>query len=127
LSCGGLNEEEKEPQSYKMVVLVRSDLDMGIGKVASQVAHAALGASGRCSATVRNAWDDGGEAIIVLAVRSFDEMMQLEASARSAGVGTYIVQDAGRTQVAEGTATVCAIGPEAVGKVDQITRHLKLL
>ena len=37
--------------------------------------------------------------------------MELYQKARSAGVNAYIVHDAGRTQVAAGSATVLAVGP----------------
>lgn len=125
LSCGGLND--LEPRQCKLVVLVRSDLQMTVGKIASQVAHAALGAANTADSGIRSDWDEGGEAIIVLSVSSYEEMAQLESSARSVHLNTYIVRDAGRTQVDPGSATVCGIGPDEVSKIDQITRHLRLL
>ena len=37
-----------------------------------------------------------------------------------------LVRDAGRTQVAAGTATVLAVGPGNAALIDQLTGHLKL-
>ena len=51
----------------------------------------------------------------------------LEARAVSAGMPTYIVHDAGRTQIPAGSQTVLAIGPAPKSLIDQITGHLKLL
>jgi PTH2 family peptidyl-tRNA hydrolase len=39
----------------------------------------------------------------------------------------YLVEDAGRTQIAAGSKTVLAIGPAPVAELDRITSHLKLL
>lgn len=38
-----------------------------------------------------------------------------------------LIRDAGRTQIAAGSATVLAIGPALVAEIDAITGHLKLL
>ena len=128
LACGGLaDEDQQSDRQCKLVVLVRNDLQMGVGKVAAQVAHAALGAAGTANASLKRDWDEGGEAIIVLSVQSLEEMTQLETAAKTAGINTHVVRDAGRTQVEAGSATVCGIGPDEVAKIDQVTRHLRLL
>jgi len=38
-----------------------------------------------------------------------------------------IIQDAGRTQIAAGSYTCCAIGPGKVSELGPLTGHLKLL
>lgn len=53
--------------------------------------------------------------------------LALGKKARAAGLVTYTVQDAGRTQVAPGSRTVLAIGPAPRTAFDAITGHLKLL
>lgn len=55
------------------------------------------------------------------------EMAELEAKAMSLGMPTYIVHDAGRTQIAAGSQTVLAIGPAPKSELDTITGQLKLL
>ena len=115
---------------HKAVCLVRRDLGMGAGKVAAQVAHAALGvyrlATERCP-DVLGHWVGDGEAIIVLGVDSVAEMKTLLATAAAHGLCTYCVADAGRTQVSAGTETVGCIGPAPVHKIDVVTGHLSLL
>lgn len=43
------------------------------------------------------------------------------------GLPTYIVHDAGRTQIAAGSQTVLAIGPGPKTTIDRVTGHLSLL
>jgi len=43
------------------------------------------------------------------------------------GIPYYIVEDAGRTQIAAGSRTVLALGPAPVRLFDGVTSHLKLM
>ena len=43
------------------------------------------------------------------------------------GLPNYLVIDAGRTQIAAGSATVLAIGPAGEEECNQVSGHLKLL
>lgn len=113
-----------------MVMLVRMDLDMGKGKVAAQCAHSALGAyeeAVRRRDIHLKSWKRCGQAKIALKVPDESTLLSLTESARNAGLNTYVVRDAGRTQIAAGSVTVAAIGPADVAAVDKITGHLKLL
>jgi len=47
--------------------------------------------------------------------------------AKSSGLRTNVVADAGRTEVEPGTRTVGAIGPHSVAEIDAITGSLSLL
>ena len=49
------------------------------------------------------------------------------ATAKSLGLITAIIQDAGRTQIEAGSKTVVAIGPGPEELIDQVTRHFGLL
>ena len=118
-------------QQYKMVIVVRKDLNMSIGKTSAQVAHAALGAYKKSlnknSNVVLN-WENlSGQAKIVLAVDNEKQLFEIKNKAEQAGLITCLIHDAGRTQVAPNTATCCAIGPDLVQKIDEITGKLKLL
>jgi PTH2 family peptidyl-tRNA hydrolase len=119
------DDSEDEPR-YKLVFLVRTDLGMGTGKIAAQVGHAAIGAYQQCSQGVRDKWEECGTAKIVLQVSSLEQMQTLEACAKAVGLQTYVVQDAGRTQIEAGSVTVCAIGPDDENKINQVTGSLKL-
>ena len=64
---------------------------------------------------------------VALQVRSEEELEMLQAQAMSLGLCARIVHDAGRTQIATGTATVLGVGPGPKSVVDQVTGNLKLL
>ena len=57
---------------------------------------------------------------------SEDDLLTIMATARSLGLVTAIIQDAGRTQIEAGSRTVVAVGPGPEDLVDQVTSHLKL-
>jgi len=114
----------------KMVVVIRADLRMSTGKIAAQAGHAILGAVdiayARNGEAVRT-WRASGEAIICLRVESEAEFDNLIISARTSGLRCFVVSDAGRTEVASGTRTCFALGPNSIPIIDMITGHLKLL
>ena len=62
-----------------------------------------------------------GSAKIALKCPSEEVMMNINAAARELKLVTYVVRDAGRTQIAPGSKTVCAIGPAPVNEIDKIT------
>lgn len=112
----------------KLVLIVRTDLAMGRGKIAAQVAHAAVAA---VLATSRSrdfaTWLAEGQPKVVLKVASADELLDVARRARAAGVPVELIQDAGRTQVAPGTVTCCAVGPADSARIDPVTADLGLL
>ena len=64
---------------------------------------------------------------VALQAKSEEELEVLQAQAVSLGVVAQVVPDAGRTQIASGSATVLGIGPAPKGIIDQVTGNLKLL
>ncbi|KAJ2716933.1 hypothetical protein H4R19_000332 [Coemansia spiralis] len=128
-------EENKEHvalvkrEGAKMVLVVRTDLGMSGGKVASQCAHATLEcyrAAAQHAPQQLRIWERYGQAKVTVKGRSEDEMQQLEAHAASLGLVAHAFRDDGRTQVAPGALTVLAVGPGPVSVVDKVTGHLKL-
>jgi len=114
----------------KQAIVVRTDLKMGKGKVAAQVAHASLsaaeGAHERRSGWYEK-WKDEGQAKIVLKVDSEDALRDLLLKAKSAGLPAALVEDRGLTQLEPGTVTCLGIGPGPDSEIDGITGKLKLL
>lgn len=114
----------------KQVIVVRTDLKMGKGKLAAQVAHAALAAAEE-SRGMRNEWYSDwkrqGGAKVVVRASGEEEMLELFKKARTMGLPSSLVQDAGRTQLEPGTTTCLGIGPAPVDLVDTVTGKLKLL
>lgn len=60
-------------------------------------------------------------------VKSEEDMLVLQAQAVSLGVCARVIHDAGRTQIASGSATVLGVGPAPEGVVNMVTGQLKLL
>jgi PTH2 family peptidyl-tRNA hydrolase len=111
-----------------MVLVVRSDLGMGKGKIAAQVAHAAVSAALREQHTAAfAAWTRAGQPKVVLKIAGEAELAQLCARAQAAHLPVQLIHDAGRTQITAGTMTCCAIGPAYGDDVDQVTASLTLL
>jgi len=124
------NQKTKKKPHYKLILVARQDLNMTKGKVAAQVAHAALGAyKVACKAAPDKVkeWSRGGQAKVVVKANSEQELLDIEKKADDSGVTSYLVMDAGRTQVEPGSKTVLAIGPDLDENVDSLTGHLKLL
>lgn len=113
-----------EDIALKMVILVRTDLNMSKGKIAAQVGHAVLGAYKLCLKLIPdyvNAWTYRAQAKITLKVKDEAEMDKIVATAREHGLPTCTIEDAGRTEVEPGTRTCAAIGPAPVSEIDKIT------
>jgi PTH2 family peptidyl-tRNA hydrolase len=112
----------------KLALVVRTDLDMGRGKIAAQVAHAAVAAALACrGGAVFHKWLEDGQPKVVLKSSTAEVLNDVIDRARSAGLPVELVHDAGRTQVTAGTLTCCAIGPAPRAEVDAITANLSLL
>jgi peptidyl-tRNA hydrolase, PTH2 family len=112
----------------KLVLVVRADLGMGRGKIAAQAAHAAVTAALASIGTpALTAWLRAGQPKVVLRVGSEGELAAVVGQAKSASLPVHVIHDAGRTQVAEGTPTCCAVGPAADADIDAVTGQLSLL
>ncbi|MFH0847913.1 MAG: peptidyl-tRNA hydrolase Pth2 [archaeon] len=115
---------------YKQALVVRTDLDMGKGKIAAQVGHAVIMASEEAKKQRLEwwrEWFDEGQCKVVLKVSSSEELGELEKKARALGMPTAKIQDRGLTQLEPGTMTCIGIGPAPSHLVDEVTGKLKLL
>ncbi|SCU95099.1 LAME_0F10704g1_1 [Lachancea meyersii CBS 8951] len=146
-SCGEEDDDEEDemeinslslndiPGEVRMALVIRQDLGMKKGKIAAQCCHAAL-ACYRLIGTdpsresynmdMTQRWLYGGQAKITLKCPDKENLDELFAMALSLGVNSYVVHDAGRTQIAAGSATVLGLGPAPKAVLDQITGDLKL-
>ena len=114
----------------KQVVVVRTDLGMGRGKIAAQVGHACvLGADNvrRTHPEWHRAWWDTGQKKVVLRVPGIRDLREVRAHAIDLGVPWCEVTDAGHTQLAPGTVTCLSVGPLPEDLADRLTGGLKLL
>ncbi len=111
----------------KMIFLVRTDLKMEKGKIASQVAHAAIVSFINSNDTIKLEWLKKGQKKIVLKVRDFEELIKYKEKANKSGIKMFFIRDAGKTQVKEGEITVASTEIEESEKLDRIFKDLKLL
>ena len=72
-------------------------------------------------------WDEQGSAKIVLKIFGEETLRKLQKDAENQGLPSKIIQDAGRTQIAPGSYTCCAIGPGNFSELHPLTGKLKLL
>lgn len=112
---------------YKQAIVVRNDLKLPKGKLAGQVAHAAVDAVLKSDKKKLNEWKSVGQMKIVLKVESEKELIEVMKNANNSGLITSLITDAGRTVVAPGTITCLGIGPDEEDKIDEIIHKLKLL
>ncbi|KAL2731649.1 hypothetical protein V1477_015472 [Vespula maculifrons] len=121
-------KELNDNQDCKLVLVVRNDLKMGKGKIVAQCAHAAVAAY-RIALKyppILKAWENSGQVKVTVKVNNEDELRAIAKAARDVGLITNVIQDAGRTQVAPGSRTVCGVGPGPARLVNLVTGHLKL-
>lgn len=115
---------------YKLAIIVRNDLKLSKGKVASQVAHASVTCSLNAKTKAKEwfkKWYDEGQRKVVLKVDTLKELYLLKESAEQKNLTVSLIADAGLTEVKPGTVTCLGIGPAPEELVDGITGKLKLL
>jgi len=112
---------------YKQVILVREDLKLPRGKLASQSAHASLEAAMKSDKKILELWKKEGAKKVVLNVKDEKELFKLKQQAEDSGLKTALIKDAGHTVVEAGTVTSLGIGPDAEEKIDKVTGKLKMV
>jgi len=70
--------------------------------------------------------DDGGKKAVVK-VESVDDFYSLKKKAKRLDIVSYIIADAGHTEIPSGTETVLGIGPAPSNIIEQVTGELSLL
>lgn len=129
----------------KQIIVVREDLNMSRGKIASQAAHASMkvltdamvrtGTDTSSDSLVLNiedpelnAWLLGSFTKIVVYVKNEEKLMQLYDKVQKAGLRVSLIIDNGLTEF-DGvkTRTCIAIGPHAAERIDPFTKKYPLL
>jgi PTH2 family peptidyl-tRNA hydrolase len=116
--------------SNKMVIVVRKDLKLSPGKMAAQVAHAAV----NCALMAKrrtpdwfDRWYGEGQKKVVVKAADLKELFALKMTAENAGIVTSLITDAGLTELPPNTTTVLGIGPAPDEVIDKVTGHLGLM
>ena len=120
-----------EPEfELKQAIAVRTDLKMGKGKLATQVAHASVSAAEEARKRNFELWEKWwkeGQCKVVLKVKTLPELLDLETEARQMRLPHSLIRDRGLTQIPPATITCLGIGPALTRKIDKITGKLQLL
>ena len=114
---------------YKQVIIFRNDLKLGKGKIASQVAHAAVDSyvlTSKRDPRLAEKWLDEGQKKIVLKVESREELLALFQEVKNQ-ITAVLIKDAAHTQLPEPDFTCVGIGPIKESEVDKFTKRYKLL
>ena len=118
-----------------MVFVINTSLKMSTGKIATQIAHAALSLyinankNPKKHLLIFNQLDTYvrlGQAKIVLKGIDDIHLVSLEKQAQESDLVTCLIRDAGRTEIPTGSITCLGIFGEN-NKIDNITGTLKLL
>ena len=112
---------------YKQVIVVRTDIKMSKGKIASQTAHAAVDASHKADKKTLDAWKKEGQKKVILKVNSETDLIVLVEKCQKMKIKYSLISDAGRTEVEPGTITALGIGPDTEEKINKVTGSLPLL
>lgn len=125
--------------TYKQVFMINTDLDMGKGKIAVQIAHGEvyymetimnLYSFKNCTnVKMFDAWrndEDGLMKKVVLKATEKD-MNEIYQKLKDKKIWHYKVYDRGLTQVSEGSFTCIVVEPLLEEECEQLFGHLKLL
>lgn len=132
-------------ENIKQVLVVRKDLHMRSGKIASQCCHASTKiildlCTNYCEDGISNyyfncsvehpleKWLTGKFTKICVYCNSEEELLNLYQQAKDENILCSLIEDCGLTEFhGIPTKTCIAIGPDFSEKIDKITGHLKLL
>ena len=120
---------KKGEMEYKLVIVIRDDLKMTPGKLAAQVAHAAVSCALEAKAKKAkwfSEWYREGQRKVVLRVADVEELRSLKELAARAGLPVALISDAGLTELPPNTTTCLGIGPAPQNMIDPITGSLPL-
>src|SRR3954468_22080274 len=111
----------------KQVIVVNQALDLPTGKLAAQVAHAAIGAFLAASHAAQAAWLEAGMPKIIVYGTHDAALLELEMIAQKRHIPNCVIRDAGRTVVPAGTITCLGLGPAPAASIDRLTGLLPLV
>lgn len=116
-----------------MYALVREDLGMSPGKIASQTGHAFVGAITQSKYEVVKEYHKemphSPGTKVCLKVPNLPQLYRIENECKKEGIPTFVVIDSGCSNFFEGKPIVTAlgIGPVTKQQIQHITKELKLL
>jgi PTH2 family peptidyl-tRNA hydrolase len=114
---------------YKQVIVFRNDLKLGKGKIAAQVAHAAVDAyilTLKKNPVSAEKWLSEGQKKVILKINSKQEILELFQDIKNI-FPTVLIKDAAHTQLPAPDITCIGIGPIKETEIDRFTKKYSLL
>lgn len=115
------------PCELKQVIIVNKKLGMSQGKIAAQVAHAAVNAIQKANIDIIERWMRHGHCKIVLQVETPQEIIDIKEKADRLELPTALIIDEGLNEIPTDSITALGIGPYYTDYIDGITGDLRLL
>ncbi len=114
-----------------MVIVARKDLKLSAGKLAVQVAHAAVSCVELAQKQTKQKrwfrdWYREGQKKVVVKSPDLETLHRLRAHAESVGLVAALITDAGLTHLPPGTVTCLGVGPGPNAEVDRVTGDMSL-
>lgn len=110
----------------KQVIVVNRQLRLPPGKLAAQVAHAALAAFLAAPPATQQLWLEEGMPKVVLQIPDENALIDLQRQVQATDIPAVLIQDAGKTVLPSGTITCLGIGPASEESIDAFTGQLSL-
>lgn len=111
---------------YKQVILIRSDLKLGKGKMVAQGSHASIYSMMISDENVVEEWLKEGMRKIVLKT-DYEGILRLKETLRTNNIKSEIVYDFGLTQIDPHTATAIGIEIKTSEEIDKYIKDYRLL
>jgi PTH2 family peptidyl-tRNA hydrolase len=126
----GLFDLKPPSLEYKMWLVIRTDLPLSQGKMGAQVGHA-FGRLYMEASKFRpgqfEAYLADNEPKITVKVSDEAKLLRVYLEAKAAGIPCQLIRDAGRSEIAANTPTVCAFGPSYRDDLPPYLRRLQVL
>jgi len=113
-----------------MVLVSRNDLKLSSGKLAAQCSHATAECILKAKKSTPRELDRylrEGARKIICKTDNLQSMKEIHKKAKKLNLISYMVTDAGHTEIPSGTITIVGIGPGPRKKIDKITGTLSLM
>ena len=110
----------------KQVILVRSDLEMSMGKCSIQIHHAAIKSARKADKEIVKKWHRDCIKTIILEVPDDYELVDLYYRLDESGLPFFLAIDLGVTEFGKPTITALGIGPAISEDIDKYTSQYKL-
>lgn len=112
---------------FKQCIVIREDLKLSPGKLAVQVAHAAIMAYEVADRVTAASWRREGQKKVVLKAPDLQSIYSMRVEAERLGIPAAVVVDAGLTEIPPGTVTALGLGPASRKLLDKVTGRLSLV